>query len=349
MVHEHIVNGEVLSLIQPIHIGAVWTQENKIFRSSVWNALGELVSAGFPKFVNMGEKPEVFPPPQSLNGTVIVDKLDGSLLIVSKYKGNYILRTRGTVDASKLDNGAELEVFKTKFLQSLNHDTPDTWNVSILFEWVSPLNKIVLNYGDEPDWFLVGIVNHADYSLHTQDSLDMWARNKGFKRPQTYTFTDVADLLANVDQWKDKEGVCLYSKNGQEIHKIKSSWYLIRHRMKSELSSMEKLMDFWFNNGKPEYLAFKDCVCNFDYELWADVQGNASKIAEGYKEVLKIIAHMKGFVDSIRALPTRKEQAAKVISAYGNTNRAAFLFRLLDGKELNDEDIKKLLFQTLKS
>ena len=119
--------------------------------------------------------------------------------------------------------------------------------------------------------------------------------------------------------------------------------------MKSELSSMEKLMDFWFNNGKPEYLAFKDCVCNFDYELWADVQGNASKLAEGYKEVLKIVAHMKGFVDSIRALPTRKEQAGKVISAYGDTNRAAFLFRLLDGKELSDADLKKLMFQVLKN
>ncbi len=34
----------------------------------------------------------------------------------------------------------------------------------------------------------------------------MWAKNKGFKRPATYTFTDVNDLLQNVDQWKGYTG-----------------------------------------------------------------------------------------------------------------------------------------------
>jgi hypothetical protein len=45
-----------------------------------------------------------------------VEKLDGSTLIVSKYNGQYILRTRGTVDASKLANGFELELFKSTIL-----------------------------------------------------------------------------------------------------------------------------------------------------------------------------------------------------------------------------------------
>src|SRR4051812_44284515 len=81
MMHEHIVNGEVLTLIQPVHIGATWNQDNKKFRSSVWNSEGKLVSAGFPKFTNWGEKPEQFPVPKSLTGCTVTEKLDGSLLI----------------------------------------------------------------------------------------------------------------------------------------------------------------------------------------------------------------------------------------------------------------------------
>jgi hypothetical protein len=358
MVHEHIVNGEVLSLIQPIHIGAVWTQENKIFRSSVWNALGELVSAGFPKFVNMGEKPEVFPPPQSLNGTVIVDKLDGSLLIVSKYKGNYILRTRGTVDAFKLDNGYELEIFKQTILPKLIFDFdasgPDsrfeTWPYSFLFEWVSPKQRIVLSYGDTPDWYLVGAVNHEDYSLFTQKELDTWAEQEDIqvKRPATYTFNTIEDLISNVDKWVDREGVCLYSKNGQEIHKIKAARYLFLHRMKSELSSLEKVLDVWLNQNKPSYTDFYNYIsATFDYELAEQCKGLVSQICDGYKEVLKIVVHMKGFVEPLKNLP-RKDAALKILSAYGETNRKSFCFNLLDSREIDNDGIKKLMFQVLK-
>jgi hypothetical protein len=254
MAHQHMVSGEVVTLVQPQHIGTKWTQDNKHLRSSVWNSEGDLISAGFPKFTNWGENPEHFPVPNSLKHCTVVEKLDGSLLIVSKYKGEYILRTRGTVDASTMANGHELEIFKDRFkdsLQRLGMTTPDTWNVSLLFEWVSPINKIVLNYGEEPDWYIVGIVNHSDYSLFTQSELDVWSKKYGFDRPPTYTFSSVEDLLKDVDQWRGKEGVVVYSKNDQMLHKVKGAWYLALHHMKSELSNIEKVMDVWLEQGMP--------------------------------------------------------------------------------------------------
>ena len=202
MVHEHSLNGEIVYLIQPQHIGTKWRQDNKHMRSVVVNYAGEVISAGFPKFTNWGENPDHFPVPNSLNHCTVVEKLDGSLLIVSKYNGQYILRTRGTVDASTMANGHELEIFKNTILSKLSHIyTGDTWNYSWLFEWVSPINKIVLNYGDEPDWHLVGVINHDDYSLANQFSLDKYATNLELNRPPTYTFSSVQDLLKDVDQW----------------------------------------------------------------------------------------------------------------------------------------------------
>lgn len=351
MVHQHLLNGEVLWLIQPQHIGAKWLQSNKIFRSSLWNNDGELVSAGFPKFTNWGENPDNFPVPTSLKDTVLMEKVDGSLLIVSKYKGQYILRTRGTSDASKLDNGYELEIFKEQNQRTFNYFTDDpTWNRSLLFEWVSPKQKIILNYGDQPDWILVGVIYHDDYSLATQNQVNELATVAQWKRPTVYDFPSVEELMANVDAWKGKEGVCVYSKNGQVIHKVKSLWYLSLHRMKEALGSFDKVVDVWYSQGEPSYQKFEENITSqFDFELWQQVRGEASRICDGAKDVQRVVDGMTVFVkNSLSILPSRKEQAMKVLASYGNTNRASFVFKLLDGKELGPEDRKKLLYQCLK-
>jgi T4 RnlA family RNA ligase len=323
-------------------------------RSVVVNYAGEVISAGFPKFTNWGENPDHFPVPNSLNHCTVVEKLDGSLLIVSKHNGKYILRTRGTVDASTMANGHELEIFKEKILmplvEKMGHPG-ETWEFSILFEWVSPINKIVLNYGDEPDWYLVGMVWHSEYHISTQFMLDSFAKGHNLKRPPTYTFSDVQDLLKDVDQWRGKEGVVVYSKNDQMLHKVKGAWYLALHHMKSELSNIEKVLDVWLEQGMPDYQTFYNYIfTTFDYELAEQIKGTISRIVDGKKEVNKIVDGMNNFVNNrLRSLPSRKEQAQLIISSYGETNRAAFVFQLLDGKSFGKEGYKKLLFQVLKN
>jgi hypothetical protein len=319
-------------------------------RSVVVNYAGEVISAGFPKFTNWGENPEHFPVPNSLNHCTVVEKLDGSLLIVNKYNGQYILRTRGTVDASTMANGHELEIFKNTILSKLSHIyTSDTWNYSWLFEWVSPINKIVLNYGDEPDWYLVGVINHDDYSLANQFSLDRYATNLELKRPATYTFSGVEDLLRDVDQWRGKEGVVVYSKNDQMLHKVKAMDYLIKHRFKSE-ATLENTLDLYFNYDKPSYQEFASKLTEtFDYECFEMVRGYASQVCDASKEVNKIVDGFKSFIDNqLKSLSTRKEQAQKVISSYSESNRASMIFSLLDGKSLTADQQKKLFWQVLK-
>jgi hypothetical protein len=338
-------------LVQPQHIGCSWTQENKHLRSSVWDSDGNLVSAGFPKFTNWGEKPDHFPVPTSLKDATVMEKVDGSLLIVSKWKGNVILRTRGTVDATKLDNGFELEQFKEKYLTKLMALCPDdTWDFSFLFEWVSPNQRIILSYGDSPDWYLVGYVIHDTYSLLAQKAVDFWATQIGCPRPPTYTFPDVADLIRNIELWKGKEGVVIYSDHDQALHKVKGLWYLALHRMKEALASIDKVIDVWFEQGRPTYQKMQEFVTNqFDWELWTQVQGDVSRICDAWKDVEKIVGGIDTFVENtLRPLPTRRDQAQKVLSSYGQTNRASFVFKRLDNKPLADDDLKKLLYQVMK-
>jgi hypothetical protein len=216
MIHPHLVGGETVYLVQPIGFNPKWNQANKHFRSSVWNSDGELISAGFPKFTNWGENPDNFPTPTSLKDAVVTEKLDGSLLIVSKYKGQFIIRTRGTIDASKMENGHELEFFKQKYPKVFSFmNDGNTWDCSLLFEWTSPLNRIVCRYGDEPTFSLIGIIYHSDYSLAGQGTINVIARELEVPRPKTYKFNDVSELLEQVDQWVNQEGVVVYSKDGQ--------------------------------------------------------------------------------------------------------------------------------------
>lgn len=348
MMHQHIIDGEVCTLIQPQHIGAKWTSENKIFRSSLWNSGGELISASFCKFVNWGENPENFPVPTSLKNTNIVEKIDGSLLIVSKWKGKYILRTRGTVDAHKLDNGHELALFEQDILPNIK-DNDDTWSASYLFEWTSPSQRIILNYGDIPNWYLIGIVRHEDYSLVSQDELNEFASYNFMKRPPCYTFPDVPSLMAQVELWKGKEGVVVYSKNDQVLHKVKALEYLVKHRFKSE-ATLENTLELYFSMGKLPYQEFeRKLIETFDHECFEMVRGFASNICDANKQVQQIISGINTFVeDTLKPLHSRREQAEKVLSAYSTTNRASMVFTRLDGKTLSDDQVKKLFWQLLK-
>jgi hypothetical protein len=115
MVHQHKIGEHEVTLVQPIHIGATWNRGNLIFRSSVWDKEGNPVSLSFKKFFNWDEKPDIDPAPETLEGAKLLEKLDGSTLIISRYKGITVMRTRGTVDAYQQANADELTFLREKY------------------------------------------------------------------------------------------------------------------------------------------------------------------------------------------------------------------------------------------
>jgi len=349
LIHPHQIAGETVLLAQPRHIGTEWTPETMIFRSSVWNLQGEPVSLSFKKFFNWGEKPHLTPPPGSLKGAELLEKIDGSTLIFSRYKGVTIIRTRGTVDARKMENGHEIDFLLEKYPDFAKMlEVEDTIPFSYIFEWTSPLNRIVINYGDEPDMVLTAIVRHIDYKYEKQKTLDTFADVMNLRRPKTYSYDSVEEMKQAVDDFKGVEGLCVYFNGGQDILKLKAVEYLAKHRMKSELSSMDKVIDLWFVAGRLSYNDFYEyCVNAFDFEIANDALGFISNICDAWKEVLVIERAMKEKAASLVGM-TRKDQAAIVLQAYGQTNRASFVFQLLDGKQWSDDAYKKLLHQCLK-
>lgn len=338
------IAGETCYLIFPKHIGVKWTKQNLIFRSSIWNSDGELVSAGFPKFGNLGENPDVFGYPKSLKNSSVVTKLDGSLLIVSKYNGELIIRTRGTSDATVLDNGDEIEILRNKYPKVFsNRHWDDNW--SLLFEWLSPTNRIVIKH-DEVDIKLIGAIDHSDYKLLSQNALEDLAYELSVYRPKRYSFGNIDELVAEVSDWKEDEGVVIYTADDR-IYKAKAELYLAKHRMKDELCNFKRVVEYYFAKGMPDYQEFYDSVeRDIDWETAEEIRGEISKIVDGMKEVRKIVEHMKNFVEPLKQ-HTRRIAANEIKQAYGNTNRASFAFSLLDSRSLTDDQMQKLLYQVL--
>ena len=378
--------GDACVLIHPKNIGAKWTKETLIYRSSIWRLSDwSPISLSFKKFFNFDERSDIVPTPSSMKGVELMEKVDGSTLIVSKYKGEYIIRTRGTVDASKLENGFEIEILKQKYprvFTSLPGEI-ETSRESLVFEWVSPTNKIVISYGDEPELYLTAVIDHNDYSLRSQDELDSRAVNLGVKRPRRFKFNTFDEMFAAIqalDYAKTREfnapqeyqsttgaqavpelargfeGFCVYFGRGQHIRKVKSAWYLALHKLKSELSSFDKVLDLWITLDCKSFSEFYDYVLeNIDYEIAEQSRNDASKVADATKEVERIIAGMQAFAESIKPLAIqygfqkgRAAQAKKIFEAYGQTNRASYVFSILDSKPLNRDQRKKLYYQVLK-
>lgn len=358
MIHQHNIGEHECHLVQPIHIGATWNKDNLIFRSSVWDNEGNPVSLSFKKFFNWDEKPELDPAPNTLDGAKLMEKLDGSTLIISRYKGHTVMRTRGTVDARNQPNGDELVFLREKYDHFFEHiEAMENTPVSYIFEWLSPSNRIVLDYGNDPDMVLIGGIYHNDYTMMKQESLDTMASQLQLRRPKIYSYDSIEEMKTSVEALRDQEGLCVYYKDEQCIRKVKSAHYLFLHRAKSEISSIDKVIDVyidWFmdrhtlsheSTGYPEF--FKYLTEKFDFEIATMAQGHASRICDAMKEVKKIMDALVLFSFHRINMP-RKQAAAEILQAYGSTGRAAIVFKMLDKKYIGADDYKKLLYQVLK-
>jgi hypothetical protein len=350
-VNEHTLGGEMVYLVTPKQQGCEWNVNNVIFRSSIWDKDGLPVSLSFKKFGNWGEKPTIFPVPENLDKCNLLNKEDGSTIIFSLWKGNLIARTRGTIDARGQANGDEVDLFLNRYPQIKDilyaNSTGTTSNVSLIFEWNTPSNKIVLSHS-EADIVLTGMIYHNDYSYERQDGLDMFAKKNGFKRPVRYTFDSMGQMLEKLPTMVGIEGVCVYHNNDQSISKLKTEEYLKLHRFKSN-ATFENTIDLFFEFGMPEYGEFQTkLIEKFDWECAKMVLGFTSIICDGMKEVNKLVDSMKVRVEPLKLL-SRKDAADTILQKWGDTSRSGMCFQILSGKELKKEDLKKLLWQVTKN
>lgn len=307
---EEIISGDRVVLVTPRPekaVGAVWDDNDKIYRSSVWRVSdGAPVSLGYKKFVNFGELPG-FEPIAADDPAVFVEKIDGTCLICAKYKGTHIFRTRGTLDAFRMPNGHELSILLDKNRKERRAIDSLDENHSIIFEWVSPENRLCVTY-PEFKLYLTGIINHDDYSYFNQDELDKFANQYGLNRPERSEFHNCVDLpevaTRIFQEWEMREGVVAYiGKDQQVLKKMKSEWQLKMHATRILIGNTKKLVEWCYDNGVFEVDTFEVAsdviVSKLEYEAMSYYAKDIKRIWDAYNDVHHLMGLAKRAVDNV--------------------------------------------------
>ncbi len=226
------------TFIHPKHTKWDWSEEELSLRSVAVDQRGLVVSCGWPKFFNMGERPindaALEAALSSGEEVFFTEKLDGTLIIRSVLPdGRVIFRTRGAWDGGKFGALAR-SIASARYPALLDPTLMPEW--SLLFEYVGPANLIVIAYSQEDLWFL-GAIRHADGHLMPVSQAQAFASEQRLHLvPLVELPRDLQGLQQAVRVWDDREGVVVRLHRGQLLIKLKSARYLAQHAMRANMS-----------------------------------------------------------------------------------------------------------------
>jgi RNA ligase len=286
-----------------------WNDVTLQCRGLVTDTEGNVVARPFRKFFNIEEDKHT--PTSEFD---VYEKMDGSLIIVFWYGGEWVVASRGSFIS-------EQAVAAQKLLNSM-----DTSGLSIdttyLFELTAPWNRVVVDYGNDEKLTLLGAIRTNDETEATYEQLEMIANGANFDVVKRYDgIKDYSKLKGIIKD--DQEGFVVCFSNGERV-KIKGEAYLRLHKIMTEVST-KSVWEVLSNGDNMEDL-LKDVPDEFytkikEYEKSLIVQFN--KLEEEYQN----------HFDSIKGLGVRKffAQSAKMFK------HPSILFAMLDGKDINQQ------------
>ena len=346
-----VVGGDDCLLIFPNKIGVEWTTDNEMFRSIIIRKSdNHIVSRGFDKFYNLGEKPESQQDLINSHSIDYLEKKDGSLLIWSSHNGELLHRTRGTVNAEIMPNGSDIAFLREKYPKIKEWITNHS-EYSLLTEWLTPNNIIVISGYTEPELCLLGLIHNQTGVLTKYEDLPIVSEQIGVPLVPKYQYSTIKECVEDVKAWKGKEGVVVYchSSDGKTTPiKIKSDWYLKLHRIASGIVGIDNVIDIFLES--PKYTKYEDFYRyvekTLDYEVAEKIKPEIIQVTEAYSKFLKNIDSLTKNLILVRGFSTRKQMAEYIQQEFNGWSLwVAFL--LLDNKEIPNKIISKCLKQII--
>jgi hypothetical protein len=229
-----VVKHGSLALVSPGKNNKLSWDNNRCFRSLVYDRNQEVVSIGLPKFFDYDQDQAYCLLADQLvregKETNVTIKMDGSLIIRSVIKDKVLFRTRTTIYNDHLIDQAK-EIASVQYPELLNPDFAN--QLSLQFELVSEQRKIVIDYQEE-DLILIGATNNKTLELLSYQKITELAEQANLKLAPEFkeSFSSVQDLAEKIKNRQDIEGLVLRFDGQQKMLRIKTDYYKLVHQAK---------------------------------------------------------------------------------------------------------------------
>lgn len=262
---------------------------------------GILRSRPFHKFFNVGERAEM--DVQHLDfgrAHVVQDKVDGSMVRPLLVEGGIRWGTKmGITDTAML--AEEWLVDQPQYVELANYCIEHGYTP--LFEFVSRENRIVVDYGAEPNMILLAVRDNSSGDYFSVPSMEGMARRFGIPNPSVYNPV-VGDPTVFVEGVKTRrenldEGIVIQWDNGHRA-KVKTEAYNILHRVKEAGRTERTLILALFDGDVDDLLPMlpeyeREGVQQFINKFWAAVHRLGDDIFVLFNEMTEEYESKKEF------------------------------------------------------
>lgn len=248
----------------------------------------------------------------------ISEKLDGSLLIIFNFDGQWHFATRGSFTSEQSQRGRD--IFLRRYSTSVL--APE---VTYLCEVIYPENRIVVNYGGIEDTILLGAIETEtgrELTLPELPDSIPWVR----RLPPDADARQLRSIILD-----DEEGYVVRFSNGFRV-KVKGQRYMELHRLLSGVSSRSVWETLAAGKSFDELLE----IIPDEYGDWVREEKRLLEL-----RFADLNYRCATALEAVSGLPDRKSQALKILADYPDVRAA--VFAALDSKP-TDEILWKLLY-----
>lgn len=260
-----------------------------------------VVSRSFDRFFNYGE---IQNETHDITKMTAYEKVDGSIVSLFNWKGDWLYRTRSMIMPTSSVNGWETTwkdliepVLFGKGFKDYLHNTAMTY----IFEVVGIENRVVTRYEESAAYLLAVRVNETGHYTVP----DFWHPElRGWKVPKHYNFETFSDCVLAAKELRDlNEGYVLYDQFGSPKVKVKNPAYVAAHHLRGDGLNPKRIMQLVIMNEHSEYLS-----------IFPEDEEHFTNYIEKYLEMLndmqttwienKNILDQKEFALAVKHLPT---------------------------------------------
>ena len=227
-------------------------------RGLILDADNSIIAKSFTRFYNYEEHiDENF----DWSNIIISEKIDGSMIQLYYYNGNWHWTTRSSFDACDvvLNNKWNFQDLINRANKNLDYEKLNK-NYCYTFELVSPENQVVVYY-DKPKLYGIYIYDLLnDKELNYEDEKIKFDKI-GFEMPFSMKLTNenyehIREKFVDNRKTKEFEGVVLRDKNDNRL-KVKTLEWIKAHKLQNNgVLTTKRIIEMSLANELTEYLAY---------------------------------------------------------------------------------------------